>query len=100
MNRILEFHRYTVFAVKDSGAEYDVTSVAAFDRDWVNYIMGEYSIEDLKATSQSTSFLVMISSFIRIIWYDVKSHLLKLLETCIGAAVLPLSYLIRDTPQD
>ena len=75
MNRILEFYPYTVFAVKDSGAEYDVTSVAAFDRDWVNYIMGEYSIEDLKATSQSTSFLVMMPSFIGTNWYEVKSHM-------------------------
>ena len=56
MNRILEFHRYTVFAVKDSGAEYYVASVTAFYRDWVDYIMDEYSTEDPKATSQSTEF--------------------------------------------
>ena len=41
MNLILELHRYTVFSLKDTGAEYDVASVSAFDRDWVDYIMDE-----------------------------------------------------------
>ena len=90
MNRILEFHRCTFFAVKDSGAEYDVASVAAFYRDWVDYIMDEYSIEDPKATSQSTVFFVTIPSFIGTNWYEVKSHIVQLLVTSIGAAGIPL----------
>ena len=75
MNHILELHRYTIFAVKDSGAEYDVASVDAFDCEWVDCIMDEYFIEYPKANSQSTLFLVMIPSFIGTNWYEVKYHM-------------------------
>ena len=54
MNHILEFHRLAVFAVKYTGAEYDTAGVTEFDSDWVEYIIDEYSIEDPKATYQST----------------------------------------------
>ena len=39
MNYILVFHRWAVFAVKYSGAEYDTASATAFDCDWVYSII-------------------------------------------------------------
>ena len=54
-------------------------------------------MEKPKATSQSTSFLVTIPLFIGNNWYEVKSHKVQLLATCIGAAGIPFSDMIRDT---
>ena len=41
MNRILEFHRWAVFAIKYFGEEYDIVSDTAFDCDWVESIIYE-----------------------------------------------------------
>ena len=49
-NRILAFYRWTIFAVKDAQAEYDDASAAAFDLDWINYIVDEYIMPDKPAT--------------------------------------------------
>ena len=86
--------------MRDAGAEYDTASAAAFDSDWVDFIMDEQSMEYPKATSQSIDFLVTISLFIGTNWYEVKSHMVQLLATHIGAEDIPLSYTIRDTNKD
>ena len=52
-------------------------------------------MEDPKATSQSTVFFVTIPSFIGTNWYEVKSHIVQLLATCIGSAGITLPYLIK-----
>ena len=100
MNCILAFHSWAFFSVKDDGAEYDTANSTAFDHDWVDSIIDEYSMEYTKAISQSTAFSVTIPLFIGKNWYEVKYHMVQLIVTCIGAAGIPLSYLIRDTCQD
>ena len=100
MNHILEFHCWACFTVKDSGLEYYTASSTSFDHDWLDSIKDEYSMEYPKVTSQSTESLVTIPSFIGTNWYEVKSHMVQLFVTCIGAAGIPFSYLIRGTFQD
>ena len=56
MNCILAFHSWEFFSVKDDGAEYDTANATAFDHDWVDSIIYEYSMEYTKAISQSTAF--------------------------------------------
>ena len=83
MNRILEFHCWAVFLVKDYEVEYDTTSATTFNFYWVDSITDEESMEDPKAIYQSTEVLVTIPSFIGMDWYEVKSNMVQLLATCI-----------------
>ena len=59
--------------MKDDVAEYYTASATTFDHDWVDSILYEYSMEDPKATSQSTLFLVTIPSFIETNWYKLNT---------------------------
>ena len=79
-----------IFAVKDAGEEYDTASVTAFYCYWVDSILDEYFMEDNNVTFQSTEFLVTTPPFIGTNWYEVKSHMMQIIATRIGAECIPL----------
>jgi len=99
MNRILAFHKWTIYAIKDAEEVYDNTEAPNFNRAWIDSISDEYLMKDPDPTPQSTSFSVTIPSFVGTNWYEVKSQLLSLLATRTGKAGIPLSYLTRDSRQ-
>ena len=96
-NRILAFYRWTVFAIKEAGAKYNVTTVAEFNLDWISSICESYLMEDPTETPQSTAFTVEVPKFDGTNWFDVRSKIHDLLSTRIGASGIPLTYLIRTT---
>lgn len=100
MNRIVAFHYWTTYAVKEAHALYDTTETPKFDRAWIDSISDNYSMKGLEPTSQSTTFSVVIPPFEGTNWYEVKAHIASLLATRIGMSGIPLSYLIRDTRQE
>ena len=57
LNQILAFYRWTIFAIKDAQAQYDVASANTFDLDWINSIVDTYNMKDPEVTAQSTAFL-------------------------------------------
>lgn len=95
-NYILALHRWSIFAITDAGAKYDVASVGEFTLDWIRAIVDEYNIEDPEPTPQSTSFSVAVPKFSATNWFEVKSQFHALLATRIGHGGLPLTYLVRD----
>ena len=100
LNRVLAFHKWTTYAIKDAGEEYDDASATAFDLDWVNSIVDEYLREDPVLTPQSTAFSVLVPQFIGTNWHDVKDKIIALLTTRIGNAGIPLTYLVRENRLD
>lgn len=95
-NYILALHRWSIFAITDAGAKYDVASVGEFTIDWVRAIVDEYNLEDPEPTSQNTSFSVTVLKFSATNWFEVKSQFHALLATRIGHAGIPLTYLVRN----
>ena len=95
-NRITAFHRWTIFAIRDAHAKYDVATVGEFTRDWVDSIREQYNSSDPETTPQSTALAVEVPKFNGTNWFDVRSKIHDLLSTRIGAAGIPLTYLIRD----
>ena len=94
--RILAFYYWTVFAIKEGGAEYDANASADFDRDWISSIMDAYTMEQPEATSQSTAFSVTVTKYTGTNWFDVRGQIIQLMSTRIGHAGIPLSYILRD----
>ena len=99
LNRVLAFYRWTVFAIKDAKAEYDVASAVAFDLNWINSVVDTYNMDDPEVTAQSTAFSVTIPAFQGNNWHDVKVKLISLLNTRIGHSGIPLTYIVRDARQ-
>ena len=99
LNRILAFYNWTVYAIKDSHAEYDEKNSAAFYLTWINSIIDLYNMKDPDATPQGTAFSVIIPTFVRTNWHDVKAKVIALLTTRVGTSGIPLIYLIREICQ-
>lgn len=59
-NYILALHRWSIFAITDAKALYDVGTVNKFDEDWVRSIADEYNVEDPIPTAQSTAFSIEV----------------------------------------
>ena len=97
LNRVLAFYKWSIFAVKDAGEEYDNASVPAFDLAWINSIIDQYLIKDPEPTPQSTAFAVEVPPFTGTNWHDVRDKITALLSTRIGSSGIPLTYLIRVT---
>ena len=72
--RILTFYHWTIFAIKEGGAKYDVNTVAEFNRDWISSIMDAYTTEQPDATEQSTAFSVGVTKYNRTNWFDVRGQ--------------------------
>ena len=98
--RIITFYHWTVFAVKEGGAVYDVDTVADFDLNWVNTIMDSYTMVKPEVTAQSTAFSVEVCKYDGTNWFDVKGQILQLMSTRIGHAGIPLSYILRDSRKE
>ena len=92
---ILALYRWTIFAITDAGAKYETDEVEEFTEPWVRAIVDEYNIPDPGKTPQSTSFSVEVPKFQGTNWFEVKSKFVSLLNTRIGSAGIPLSYLVR-----
>ena len=97
LNRVLAFYRWSIFAVKDAGAQYDIANVAIFDLNWINGHVDEYLLPDPEVTSQATPFAVTVPRFEGTNWHDVKTMIIALLATRIGNAGIPITYLVRET---
>ena len=97
LNRVLAFYRWTIFPVKDDGAEYTDASAPVFNLQWINSIIDEYLIPDSKLTEKETGFAVGVPRFEATNWHDVKSKLNALLLIRIGNAGLSLTYLTRES---
>ena len=95
-SRITAFHCWTIFAMKDANAKYDVAALDEFTREWVDSLREQYNSSDPEATPQSTALSVKVPKFNGTNWFDVRSKIHDLLSTRIGAAGIPLTYLICD----
>ena len=98
--RILAFHYWTVYAIKEGGATYDQDTVGEFDRDWVNSIMDSYTMEKPEVTTQSTAFSVAVTKYNGTNWFDVRGQITQLMSTRIGHAGIPLSYVLRSVREE
>ena len=65
LNRILEFYKWTVYAIKDTHAEYNEKNYTAFDLTWINSIIDSYNMKEPETTPQSTAFSVIIPTLDR-----------------------------------
>ena len=54
-------------------------------------------MKDPDATPQSTALSVIIPTFDRTNWHDVKAKVIAILTTHVGTSGIPLTYLIRET---
>ena len=99
LNRIFTLYKWTVYAIKDGHAEYDENNSASFDLTWINSIIDSYNMKDPDATPQSTTFSVIILTFVGTNWHDVKAKVKALLMTRVGTSGIPLTYLIREIRQ-
>ena len=95
--RILAFHKWMIFAIKDGQEEYEEADAATFNLNWINSIVDEYLMKDPTTTPQSTAFSVAVPTFVATKWHDTKSKLNALLATRIGNSGIPLTYLVRKT---
>ena len=88
-NSILAFYNWTVYAIKDSHADYNENNSAEFDLTWINSIIDSYNMKDPDVTPQSTAFLVIIPTLDGTNWHDVKAKVIALLTTRAGTSGIP-----------
>ena len=93
----MSFYNWTVYAIKDSHANYNENNPASFDFTWINSIIDSYNMKKPDATPKSTAFSVIIPTFDGTNWHDVKAKVIALLPTRVGTSGIPPPYLIRET---
>ena len=93
--RIQTFRKWSIIAVKEGGAMYDVGDVGEFTSDWVDEILDEFNQTKTNATTPG-ALSVKVPKFNGNNWYEVKSALLMALSAVYGEAGIPLTYLVRD----
>ena len=74
LNRILAFHKWTIFAIKDGQAVYEEADAATFDLDWINSIVDEYLMKDPTTTPQSTPSSATVPNSVGTNWHNTKSN--------------------------
>lgn len=96
-SRIMAFHKWATYAIRDAGSTYTVADLPMFTRNWVDAFKEEYNAAEPETTPESTAFAVSVPKFSGTNWFDVRMKIHDLLSTRIGSAGLPLTYLIRET---
>ena len=98
MTRILAFRKWSIIAVKEGDAMYDVADVAIFNYTWITSIQEEFSHANPDPTSPGP-LPVKVPKFNGQNWYEVKAALELSLTLVYGHSGIPLSYLVRTTRQ-
>ena len=74
--RIQTFRKWSIIAVKEGGAMYDVGDVGKFTADWVDEILDEFNQTKTTATTPG-ALSVKVPKFNGNNWYEVKSDMAK-----------------------